>query len=294
MALNDYEMSFRGLTFGGSTALGIKSIDGLQDFDASLGDTPIPRGDGDIPGLHRVAGKTITLELVAKGVAKSQALADTLAAAAEVFQRSTMPERLYFKLPGQSESFVWARCIGRAIKQTPDVAFGARPLLVRLKAADPRVYGVTQQNETLGVYDGSGGGSDLDFDFPVDFSVDTSAEAIVTNNGDFNSYPLLRFYGPTTGTVTAVKLTNVTTGQVTEFETTIITGQILTADMRRIVTADTGDDPYVSLDGSSRYGDWVLPRTPFALAPGDNALRFEVTGTSVDALCVVTHRDTSL
>lgn len=298
IGLADYEMEFRGLRFGGtdgSNPVGIRMIDGLQDFDARVGNTPIPRGDGSIPGLHTVKEKDIKLDLIVNGASKSQAIEDAMAEARAVFQRDQTPEPLYFKFPGQAESFVYARAIGRQERKGIETAFGQRPLLVRMLAADPRVYGSTQKSATLGVYDGTGGGEDFPIpEYGANFNLDTSAEAVVTNAGDANAYPLLRFYYGSAGTITAVKVTNTTTGQVTEFTTTITTGQVLTADMRRIVTADTGDSPYIDLNGSSRYGDWVLPREPFYLVPGDNSLRFELTGTSTDAQCVVTFRDTSL
>lgn len=96
--------------------------------------------------------------------------------------------------------------------------------------------------------------------------------------------------------MTGAVLTNLTTGETAEF--TFTTGlnpaDIFTADFRRLVQADPGELPYIRLGGTNRYGDWDLPRIPFALAPGTNDIRFEITGTGTDPSCSVTFRDTSL
>lgn len=302
IGLADYEMEFRGLRFGGvdgSRPVGIRAIRGLQDFDARIGDTPIPRADGSVPGQHTVKSKEVQLHLLVNGVKGSDTLEHDFAAARAAFQRTDTPEQLYFKMPGQDESFIWARCIGRTEKKAVETAFGQRQLIARLVAADPRIYGSDQKSQTFNIYDGTAGGTNLPLGaggtgFVVNFSADTSSETILHNAGDAPAYPLIRVYGPITGTCTAVKLTNTTTGQTSTFNTTIATGQTLSIDMRRIITADPSDTPYVALDGSNRYGDWALPREPFYIAPGDNAIRFEITGTSTNVKCVITYRDTSL
>jgi len=169
--------------------------------------------------------------------------------------------------------------------------------MVRFTAADPRIYGSDETNRQLPIFDATSGGTNYadDFDdYNVDFTVDTSTEIVMRNNGDANAYPTVRFYGPVSGTLTEVKLTNTTTSGELEITAALLTGQLLTADMRRIVAADPGADPYIHLDGSSRYSDWTLPRTPFYLQPGDNHLRFEVTGSTTNARCVVGFHDTWL
>ena len=296
MALNDYEYEYRGFVFGPPPhAVGVIEATGLTDLIAEVGDTPIPRGSGDVPGLVVAGPKYVTLAMRAKGEKRSQALADALSEAREAFAMTQTPEALKFKEPGVPERLIYARTIGFAVLRNPTTTHGFQPFAVQLKASDPRVYSAEEYGTNLSIYDASGGGTDYPEDYGIDFLGATSTnERVLTNDGNANAYPKLRFYGPTTGTLTGVTVTNITTGQTLVINSTILSGQILTADMGRLVTLDPTDVPYINLDGSNRYGDWQLPRDPFYLAPGDNTLRFEVTGTTTDALCVINHRDTWL
>ena len=295
-AIADYQVEYNGLLMGKGTNFRIAKLDGLEDLNARVSDTSIPRADGDIAGLHTASGKQVVAEIFVHGDKDSQALRDDVQALHTAFQHRDQPLQFFWREPGfTDERFIWARPIRRAQARNPRTAH-LPGIMVAVKAADPRIYGDVQYNKNLTVYSASGGGMDFDEEeYPMEFAADASSEIIATNAGNANAYPLLRVYGPISGTVTEVTITNSTTNKTAVFATTILTGQILSADMRRIVTANTADDPYVALDGSTRYGDWELPREPFYLAPGDNALRFEVTGgTSTDALCVVTYRDTWL
>jgi hypothetical protein len=87
-------------------------------------------------------------------------------------------------------------------------------------------------------------------------------------------------------------MTNLTNGSVLQITTTITTGQILSADMTAAVTG--ANALVISLSGANRYGNWTVPRTAFSLSPGSNVLRFQVTGTSTDAVANLTWRDTWL
>jgi hypothetical protein len=165
--------------------------------------------------------------------------------------------------------------------------------VVALTCADPRIYSAELHTELVPVFSPSGGGADYPVDGDKDFTSGTSAEVVVSNAGAADAWPTLRFHGPRDGgTLTAVELTNRTTGTVLGIVTAVGAGQVLTVDMRALVTGN--GDLVVGIDGSSRYGSWQQPRTPFALAPGDNVLRLEVTGTTQDAPCIVTWRDTWL
>lgn len=272
MALSDYQMSYNGLTFGAGTDIGIVEVFGLDGFTVGLGDSPIPRGDGDIVGFGRAKSRSIVLELQASGAKRSTALADTLTGALDAFAMSQDPLPLGFKEPGFDEAFVYARPTGRIVPRKPTLTFTNRPFTIRLQVADPRVY-----SEAL-----------------TTTNFLNTTPIVLTNDGNTPSHPLITFYGPTSGTVTAVHLTNSTTGQVLDIDTTMLSGEILTADMGGIVTVSPTTDPYINLDGVNKYGDWALPREPFYLAPGNNSVAFTVTGTSTNATCTVKHRDTRI
>jgi hypothetical protein len=293
MALTDLQWSYRGLTFGEGTTYFVNTAEGFEGFDTRTSDADQPRGDGGIRGLDYVAARTLAFELALIETADldGSIYEGLYAAVRAAFAPSLSQDYpLVFKRPGLPERQINCRPIqlSRSEKFLRFNRFGFPPVVLR--AVDPRIYATTVQTVSVPVYAASIGGVDLPAELPLDFTGGAQIEVQATNNGTANAYPLIRFYGPTTGTVTGVTLTNSTTGDVLQISTTITTGQILTADMTAAVTGS--NSLVVSLDGSSRYGSWALPRTAFPLAPGSNSLRFQVTGTSTDALCAVTWSDT--
>lgn len=285
----DYQMQYESLVIGQGTGIGVEVIEGFEDFDASTGDVPIPRGWGDVPGLMTVNSRDITLQLYTKTDADFRTILET-------FQVVDAPTPLWLKEPGiTDERFVYVRPTGRWFTRNPVHKF-KKMAAIRLKASDPRIYG-NQTTELVATYNaGGGGGVDFNLDYGIDFTGGATGDATVTNNGNIDAYPVIQIYAPSSGTTLTATLTNLTTGQLAEFTftTDLNPGDIFTADMRRIVTVDTGDTPYIQLSGTNRYGDWDLPRTPFAIVPGGNDLRFEISGTGSDASASVTFRDTSL
>lgn len=284
----DYTMEYNGLVFGMGTDIKIEQISGFEDFDTSQGDSAIPREWGDVPGLHRVNSREVYLQLTAVDDDAWQIILDT-------FKPTDTPTALYLTEPTFGERFVYARPIGRYFVRNPIHKF-KKMISIRFKLADPRLYGA-QKSGTIPLYDsGGGGGVEYDIDYGIDFTGGATGDTIVTNDGNADAYPTLAIYAPTSGTSLTASLTNLDTGEIAEFtfSTDLNPGDIFTADMRRIVVVDPGDVPYIRLSGTNRYGDWDLPRAPFAIPPGSSTLRFEISGSGTDAVCSVTFRDTSL
>ena len=231
-----------------------------------------------------------------KGEKGSQALRDDMQALHDAFQHSASEYKLYFEEPGfASRRYVWARPAGRVSKRTPRQPFLPQYKL-RLKLADPRAYEEFANTALLANYDASGGGADYDVtEYGREYTVDKSSQVTVHNGGNANAWPVLKFFGPGTGTITQVTMTNITTGVATVHDTTLLTGQTLTADMDAIIAVRNTGLHVVRLGTTNKYSEWAQPRTPFYLAPGDNILRFEITGgTSTDGTASVSYRDTWL
>lgn len=291
MALADYTYSYNGLVFGNGQQVMVDRAEGFEGFESRTSDSDQPRGDGGIRGLDYVAPRTIGFELVLAETTDTdyETRWQTVRASFTPSRSADIP--LTFKRPGQPERFVNCRPVQlvRAEGYRRFNQIGFPPVVLR--AVDPRIYSTEEHQGNASVYAGAAGGLDYSItQFPADFSGGVQNELVVENAGAADAYPLIRFYGPVVGTCTGVTLTNTTTGQVLTVNTTITTGQILTADMEAAVTG--ADRLVISLSGSSRYGSWQLPRAPFALAAGSNTLRFQVTGTSTDMICNITHRDT--
>jgi hypothetical protein len=288
MALADGQYQYRDLVFGAGTRFGIRSIEGLEDMEVRDGDVELPRGHGSVPAPHYVDAKQPVIQFVVRD--EGGTLADDLAALRAAFTVVEEAEALdlTWKRAGRVELLAHARPIAVVHAEShPTVDQVAFPK-VALKLADPRIYSSELHQVTLPVYDPDGPGLDYPVDFPKDFPA-PAAGVVVHNAGSSDAYPLVRFFGPTSGTTTAVLLRNTTTGQVQEVVTPVEVGQVLTVDNEAHATGSGRQ--VVGLDGSTRYGDWSQPRVPFKLPPGDSLLRYEVTGATT-TLCVLTWRDT--
>lgn len=330
MALADLQWSYRGLVFGAGTDIYVNRAEGFEGFEARTSDADLPNGDGAIRGLDYVAPRTVAFELAVIELLGGTGYEDYWQQIRATFAPSReTDDELRFKRPGQPERVIRCRPIQltRSEEYKRFNALGFPPVVLR--AADPRIYAADAQTLTVPVYAAAAPGNELPADLPFDFASATRLELVAMNNGTAPAYPVVRFYAPeaqpepvyypgedifpsedlfpnepaypgatmsagglAAGSIDAVKLTNTTTGEVLQIDTGVVGGQVLIADM---AAAATGQPRLiVSVDDASRYGDWALPRAPFALAPGANSLRFEVTGTSTTARCQLTWSDTWL
>lgn len=293
--IDDYQIKFKELVIGRDTPYGIRSVRGLFDVDVDSGSVPIPRGDGNIPGEDFLKAKNVEIELGIEGPKQSDSLAGFIRDIRETFKREDSdgsPEPLYFKVPGNEEQFIRVRNINIAIQDDVQSEHGLKPISVRLHAADPRLYGTDSNSDVLNIHEPDSGSIDFGLDFGLDFE-SAGLDVVIHNAGTAKAYPILRFFGPTdAGTVTGVTIINETTGQEIEIQSDILTDQILRADMPAYIRAD--GNQVIGIDGSSRYGDWQVPREPFYLQPGDNVLRYEITGTSAESVVNIIWFDTSI
>jgi hypothetical protein len=291
LGLSDYQYNFNGLTFGEGTQIMVDHAEGFEGFEVRTSDSDEPRNDGAIRGLDYVSARTIAFTL-ALGETSDTDYETDWATIREAFMPSRSTDQaLTFKRPGQVERYINCRPI-QLVRVEDYLRFnqiGHPPLVFR--AVDPRIYSSATQSLIATVFASSSGGMDWPVtNWPIDFTGASQTLFSAVNNGTADAYPLIRFYGPTVGTVTGVTLTNLTNGDVLTVSTTITTGQILTADMTAAVTG--ANTLVVSLDGANRYGSWAVPRAPFRLSPGSNDLKFTVSGTSTDALASIQWSDT--
>lgn len=284
--MDGHTYTYRGLTFGEGADILVTRVDGLGGFEARSGDREIPRGHGSTPGKHFAASRQVMFRLHVNGDPTS--VEEMLAELQTAFLVSEDDQHeLRFARPGRPERMIRCRPIVLPRVDTPP-AFFASPS-VALIAADPRIYSVARRQLDVPLFS-AGGAIDYPVEYPKDYTSGVYLDAVARNAGNADAYPLVRFYGPSTGTLTRVVLRNLTTGAVLDIDTDILTGQILTFDGEALVTVN--GNQVVGLDGASRYGDWQQPREPFALPPGESLLRFEITGTGTTARCLLTWHDT--
>lgn len=291
--IEELQYSFNGLTFGDGCDIMVNRASGFEGFDARSSDMDLPRGDGAIRGEDYAAPRIVSFELVAWEPDLDGSLYESLWTQirnAFALRRSDDAE-LLFRRPGEAEKMIRCRPVqlDRVENWKTFNRYGYPP--VTLRAVDPRIYSAEQYTLPIPIFANSQTGIDLPIvEFPLDIAAPTQTEAVVQNDGNANAYPLIRVYGPTSGTCTGFSVSNTTTGQSLIVGTSIGTNQILSADMEAAVTG--ADRLVVSIDNASRYGSWVLPREPFALAPGSNTLRFQPSGTGTDTKCLVTWHST--
>lgn len=173
-------------------------------------------------------------------------------------------------------------------------AFRAR---LRWEAADPAVYGPLQQTPiapyvgttlaeypatwpALGSYPklygagGSGGG------------------VIVTNGGNWPSWPRFLIDGPTVGTMNVTALEDVTNGQTLQF--TEQGGLSVPAGSTLVVDTHPARRLVAFTDGASRMDRVTDLDSWWPLQKGDTEVRFRAGGDTDGAACIVEHRDAYL
>lgn len=274
--LADGQMSYRGLLMGVDTPYGLRSVSGLDGVEVRIPDRPIPRGHGSIPVASYAAARTPVIEFVVHHD-PFETLGERLAPLYDVLTPVDAPQPLEWKREGRPQRRVYAvPHIVPADQQARTAEIVTYPK-VAFWCPDPRIYGSDEQAIVVPLYDATGGGVDFPLDFPVDFPAGAQVEAVVTNDGNTDAYPLLRFDGP----AGEVALTNVTTGQTITFTTTITAGQILTFD-GNAHAASTGG-LVVAVDGAGRLSAWAAPYEPFILPPGTSVLRFTADDPAAQA-----------
>lgn len=296
MTLSDHQYRYTNssgdtITVGDGTDVGVFEIDGLEGHSARVGDRELPRGHGSVPGAHYQAARQVLLGLQwapPSGESTDARWEDI----AEAFAVETGGQgELVWKQPDRPERMIRCRPI-MLPRRVDNASQYLASTKVALLAADPRIYSSSEHSVSVPLYTPSGGGLNFPLNFPLNFAAGGVVDVVATNNGDADAYPTVRFHGPASGTCTGVVLSNRTTGVDVDISATITSGQILTFDAGAYITGS--GEMVVGLDGSSRYGDWTQPRTPLALQPGDNVLRFTITGTATAMTAVVTFRDTWL
>ncbi len=273
-----------GILFGLDTDIDVVEVDGLEAFDVRSGSRELPRDDGAVPGYHLVNQKMPVFDIEALTDSQYYEFLDVI----EPYRNHE--GELHWKFPGRGQVFMRGRPRSRTARRD-GLTQGALPISVAFEIADPRIYGVDLHQGSIPIYTPSSGGLDFEVDFEVDFTGSGSTgEFVAVNAGNSNAYPIVRFFGPDSGTCTAVLLENIDTGVDLDIDTTITAGQILTADMDSRKRGS--GSRIIDLAGASKYGDWQLPRETFYLQPRDNTLRLSITGSSTDVSAIINWRDT--
>jgi hypothetical protein len=307
MALDDFQISFGGLTVGDGTDYDLASEEGLESWDVRSGDVAFPNQWGSLIGTDEVTARRIrfTVEMFAEDPTLVLAFEDAFLPAT-----GDDLDPLVAKFPGRDEIALDVRCRSRSRRRTVNETLGIIAVDVELVAPDPRAYSSDLHTSTLPVYTAGGEGFNLTLSSATNLAADLTAgsgtdlagnftgstasgDVVCANAGNVDTYPSFTITPSSLGSVTSCEISNLTTGETIALTPTIAAGQTLTVDMAMVATPKQGEP--ITLNGEGRYGAWAQPRTALRLAPGDNTLRFEVlSGTTTDVACAISWRDAYL
>lgn len=288
-ALANYQMSFRGLTFGGVVPGSAYQLQGLKGIDmppVMSGDVQRALDQGEMMGLDLSAGRDIEITLVINPDGTSldharQALAGVLAVAGNT------EEPLYLQLPsGVFACMARPRKYAAPVDITTVLAKGCVSNAL-LHATDPRWYAMPTKTATVGLPEPLGGVS-----FPISFDVSfgggsTGGLLTVENNGTFECRPIFTITGPCTNPV--ISNLSIPGAPSLGFNITLGSGDTLVVetDYQSILYTPAG-----ASGGASRRGSLMTGSTWWNLNPGPSQIEFTTSdGTQVSGTLTVVSAD---
>ena len=166
------------------------------------------------------------------------------------------------------------RAITVQLYDTPNVEGGLfKDFQVPLIASKPFILGADEHVQDSTLYDASGGGGlTFNFTFSINFADSTGGSTgTFTNDGDNDSWPIIRLWGPITSPIMVSGTLNLAVR---------LPG--LTVEDGQYVDFDMFEETVIGPSGSvSQYVDWTTSKF-FPLIPGPNVL--SVIGSATSAL----------
>ncbi len=266
----DNQIEWRGLVLGAGTPYGWRQLDGLIDLpDITSADTPRTDRHGLYPGRTLAGGRTITWSYITKRVAPAGFPAAVAALrAATAIRDQADEEPLVVRLHGVLYQ-VMARCVRRTAPLDAHYALGKAKGAIQWKTTGSDVVQLPQEDVPIGLPATVSDGLILPLTFALDMGPgQTGGEAVVTNNGNTDAWPLFRFSGPVTGPrITAPDLGG---SLVFDPAWTVPAGQMIEVDTDARTVTIVGTD--VSRD------DRLFTRQWFPLAPGSTRIQWSSAG----------------
>lgn len=265
MPLNDYQASFRGVTVGDGTDIDILLADGIEGMpDVRSGDIARSGVHGLSPGRDLYGGRAIRLDVEIMDV-DADALGVTLDDLKSAFASSADEAELLWKLPGQVERRVLARCRRRPVPVvSPNHQLGTQALSVELVATDPLVYSAVETIVSTGFPEGAEGYT-YPRSYPRAYGAAGSGGVVTVSNDGTEDAP---WQATITGPWVNPRIEHVATGLTLVFGISVAAGETLVIDGRdgvRSVLLNGTASRYTTIQRGSRW---------FKLPPGSNEVRF--------------------
>ncbi len=251
----DFEVEYNGVLLGGDSGIEIVSFAPFENPDVRSSDLERPLDHGLFPGTDYYGGRAIPMQLeVWNGWTGVRAVL-------EAFQ-TTDEQAFVFQLPTIGKLQMNAR-VRRRSPLPIDISYAVGEMTqvaVEMFATDPRVYSSTISTATATL---AAAASGLTFNatFNAVFGAGSSSSVSVTNNGTFETRPLIRINGP----IDNPFLENQTSDRILLFNGSLADGEYLDVDfLNHTVLLNGTASRYVWVDDST--GWWNLP-------PGTSSVR---------------------
>lgn len=262
----DLQVEYNGVVFGDNDKE-VVSVDVWQGVQWRTSDIDRPLSDGQFPGEDYFSGRSVILEVELWGDDASALRARwTEMLTASHKQTSELP--LIVRQSGWIEDlYILARPrrrSGLVINEEFNVGYKATGA-IEFWATDPRVYGITQKNESGGVATASGGMT-FNATFNLTFGATGASSTLQPNNqGTFETFPTFTITGP----ITDPQIEHQGLGKILSFTGTVPSGSTLVVDTQNRT---------VLLNGTTSRYNWLDDPTQwFAFAPGVNNIVFRGT-----------------
>jgi hypothetical protein len=271
-ALLDYELYYRGLTFGGITdkPYQLKAIPkGLEAMGITGGDVQRALDQGELKGIDLASGRDVEIVQI---LGSDEISVDHArqAFAGVMTPGGATEDPLYLQLP--SGIFVtMARPRKHAMKLDVNTLVAEGDEQTALwHATDPRWYAAPTKSASVTLAEGGGGGLTFPAKPPFTFGGGTVGHTIeARNNGTVEMRPVLVFTGPIVNP--GAENASLAGGPGIRFDLTLGEGDTLTVDMdfEKALLLTAGSEVPVSRRNSRVPGSiwWNMP-------PGLNVVRF--------------------
>jgi hypothetical protein len=283
-------IEYGGLLLGRNQAAGIvtpyrlTSLEGWEDTPGiDSGTVPRSGSHGGWPGRLLAQTRTVTATFRVDGGANMAGVVGGLNAATSPVEDTEQP--LTICLDERGPLLVYARVLRRSLPVTRTWRVGVvAEAAIQWEASDPRRYETVEHSAQTALPQPETG---LDWEpdgltWPLDWGESLSTgNTTPVNRGDATTHPVIEFHGP----VTMPSVTNLSSGDVLEYDITLSAADIL--------TVDTWAGTVLLNGGVSRLYTATLRSVPegqFTLPPGASTLAFRHGAGTLDPAATCTIR----
>lgn len=291
--LDDFQYDLAGTLMGAGTPVNVIEVLGLGRPPVRDNDTDMPGADGVLPGPDYYGGRQVQFDAAVKTPADPAAAYDIVAslqAGADdpaVRLAGGVTTTLRMKRPGRPTKTLYGR-VRKVDPEYKQVIHGYVPVDIEFLATDPRFYADTDSTTEIPLGWLSGGGFSAPVQAPIYV---TSATTVadrpgwVTNNGDTDTYPVIRITGPCSN----VTILHAESGRTLALPTLSLasTSQWVELDARpgRVhLIRENGGNAETLLSAASRLDQFSIP-------PGQSEIRWTAVDPTNTSRLRLTWRD---